>query len=127
MLVSICLPYFTNGACRKQADIQTSFACHLHLIFVLIIYIQMKTLSVLHSACGLQQCACIAYIIFLSSTSMLLPYLNLFKSISVETGKTLSREQSPMSIVSHELHTKCHFCSVCKSSTTTFPTYLGGE
>lgn len=56
--------------------------------------------------------------------AMLLSYLNFFRSVSVETGKTLSREQSPTSIASQELHRKCHFCSVCKSWTMTLPTYL---
>lgn len=51
-------------------------------------------------------------------------YLNLVKSISVETGNTLSSEQSPLSIANQELHKKCHFCPVCKSCTTTVPTNL---
>lgn len=51
-------------------------------------------------------------------------YLNLIKSVSVETGKTLSSEQSPMSIANQALHKKCHFCPVCKSCTTTVPTNL---
>lgn len=55
---------------------------------------------------------------------ILLLYLNLFRSISEDTGKTLSREQSPMSRASHELHKKYHFSSVCKSCTMMLPTYL---
>lgn len=54
------------------------------------------------------------------------PYLNLFKSISVATGKTLSSVQSPTSTASQELHRKCHFWPVSRSCTTTLLTYLHG-
>lgn len=51
-------------------------------------------------------------------------YLNLFKSVSVATGKTLSRVHSPTSTASQELHRKCHFCPLSRSCTITLLTYL---
>lgn len=51
-------------------------------------------------------------------------HLNLFRSISVATGNTLSRVPSTMSTASQELHRKCHFWPVSKSCTTTLLTYL---
>lgn len=51
-------------------------------------------------------------------------YLNLFKSISVATGKTLSRAHSPTSTASQELHRKCHFWPLSRSCTITLLTYL---
>lgn len=60
----------------------------------------------------------------LSSSSHSVIYLNLIKSVSVETGNTLSNAQSPLSTASQALHKKCHFCPVCKSCTMTLPTNL---
>lgn len=54
-------------------------------------------------------------------------HLNLFKSISVATGNTLSRVHSPTSMASHELHKKCHFCPVSMSWTITLLTYLNSR
>ena len=51
-------------------------------------------------------------------------YLNPFKSISVATGNTISRMQSPTSSASQQLQRKYHFPSVCRSFTTTLFTYL---
>lgn len=59
-----------------------------------------------------------------SWSNELLPHLNLFSSSSVETGKILSMQQSPMSNASQELHRKFHFCSVCRSCTMILATYL---
>lgn len=51
-------------------------------------------------------------------------YLNLFKSMSVATGNTLSRVHSPTSTASQELHRKCHFWPLSRSCTITLLTYL---
>lgn len=51
-------------------------------------------------------------------------HLNLFKSVSVATGKTLSRVHSPTSTASQELHRKCHFWPFSRSCTITLLTYL---
>lgn len=50
--------------------------------------------------------------------------LNLFRSTSVATGKTLSRVHSPTSTASQELQRKCHFWPLSRSCTITLLTYL---
>lgn len=51
-------------------------------------------------------------------------YLNLFKSVSEATEKTLSRLHSPTSTASQELQRKCHFSPPSRSCTITLLTYL---
>lgn len=51
-------------------------------------------------------------------------YLNLFKSVSVATEKTLSRLHSPTSTASQELQRKCHLWPPSRSCTITLLTYL---